>query len=250
MLGFRVVGLSGPCPLSAHLGLYKRIRDRPANPNRHLKKERSDLSLKRLLKEDRGTRPTVAATADVVAARSCAAVVPAFTAAGSTAAAAVVLVALPHCTPCAHSPSTSHRCPALHGHRPHAFLHAPTPHILVHTSSSPSPNFRLPEAILALALPPPSLRHRLPPLVTTFTMPSAHPRPRVVIRLPSSPPSGLPLHPHRPALMPAYRPRPRSHGPCITPAPGNAPLPAPECAHAPPPTRTPALAWNTPLRPD
>ena len=45
---------SGPFPLSAHYGLYKRGRDPPTNPSRHLKKERSDLPLKWLLKEGRG----------------------------------------------------------------------------------------------------------------------------------------------------------------------------------------------------
>ena len=49
--------LSGPFPLSAHYGLYKRVRDPPpppTNPSRHLKKERSALPLKWLLKEGRG----------------------------------------------------------------------------------------------------------------------------------------------------------------------------------------------------
>ena len=33
---------SGPFPLSTHYGLYKRGRDPPTNPSRHLKKERSN----------------------------------------------------------------------------------------------------------------------------------------------------------------------------------------------------------------
>ena len=60
---------SGPFPLSARYGLYKRGRDPPTNPSRHLKKERSELSLKWLLKEDRRRRPTAAS---VAAARRCA----------------------------------------------------------------------------------------------------------------------------------------------------------------------------------
>ena len=59
---------SGPFPLSAHYGLYKRGRDPPTNPSRHLKKERSELPLKWLLKEDQRRRPTAA-----TAARRCAA---------------------------------------------------------------------------------------------------------------------------------------------------------------------------------
>ena len=56
--------LSGPFPLSAHYGLYKRGRDPPPpNPSRHLKKGRSLLPLKWLLKEDQGRRPTAAAAA-------------------------------------------------------------------------------------------------------------------------------------------------------------------------------------------
>ena len=65
---------SGPFPLSAHYGLYKRGRDAPTNPSRHLKKERSPLPLKWLLKEDQGRRPTAASAA---AAQPRAAAVPA-----------------------------------------------------------------------------------------------------------------------------------------------------------------------------
>ena len=54
---------SGPFPLSAHYGLYKRGRDPLTNPSRHLKKERSVLPLKWLIKEDQGRRPTADAVA-------------------------------------------------------------------------------------------------------------------------------------------------------------------------------------------
>ena len=40
ILGFGLWASSGPFPLSAHYGLYKRGRDPPTNPSRHLKKER------------------------------------------------------------------------------------------------------------------------------------------------------------------------------------------------------------------
>ena len=63
ILGFGLWASSGPFPLSAHCGLYKRGRDPPTNPSRHLKKERSVLPLKWLLKEDQGRRPTAASAA-------------------------------------------------------------------------------------------------------------------------------------------------------------------------------------------
>ena len=68
---------SGPFPLSAHYGLYKRGRDPPTNPSRHLKKERSPLPLKWLLKEDQGRRPTTASVAATAAAQPRVAAVPA-----------------------------------------------------------------------------------------------------------------------------------------------------------------------------
>ena len=76
ILGVGLWASSGPFPLSAHYGLYKRGRDPPTNPSRHLKKERSELPLKWLLKEDRRRRPT--------AARRCAAAVPATETAASS----------------------------------------------------------------------------------------------------------------------------------------------------------------------
>ena len=54
---------SGPLPLSAHYELYKRGRDPPTIPSRHLKKERINIPLKWLLKEDQGRRPTAASAA-------------------------------------------------------------------------------------------------------------------------------------------------------------------------------------------
>ena len=80
----------GPFPLSAHYGLYKRGRDPPTNPSRHLKKERSELPLKWLLKEDQRRRPT-AASAVAAAARRCAAAAYA----AKTAASSCSLCAIP-----------------------------------------------------------------------------------------------------------------------------------------------------------
>ena len=82
---------SRPFPLSAHYGLYKRGRDPPTNPSRHLKKERSELPLKWLFKEDRRRRPTAASAAAAAAARRCAAAAPA----AETAASSCSLHVLP-----------------------------------------------------------------------------------------------------------------------------------------------------------
>ena len=41
ILGFGLWASSGPFPLSAHYGLYKRGRDPPTNPSRHLRKKDS-----------------------------------------------------------------------------------------------------------------------------------------------------------------------------------------------------------------
>ena len=63
ILGFGLWASSGPFPLSAHYGLYKRGRDPPTNSSRHLKKQRTILHLKWLLKEEQGGRPTAATAA-------------------------------------------------------------------------------------------------------------------------------------------------------------------------------------------
>ena len=76
ILGFGLWASSGSFPLSAHYGLYKRGRDPPTNPSRHLKKERVILHLKWLLKEEQGGEPT-AATAATATAPPRAAAVPA-----------------------------------------------------------------------------------------------------------------------------------------------------------------------------
>ena len=63
----------------------------PTNPSRHLKKERSELPFKWLLKEDRRRRPTAASAAATAAARRCAADAPA----AETAASSCSLHVLP-----------------------------------------------------------------------------------------------------------------------------------------------------------
>ena len=77
ILGFGLWALSGPFPLSAHLGLYKRGRDPPTNPSHHLKKKRSVFALKWLLKEDQGRIPTAAFAAAIATPSPRAADVPA-----------------------------------------------------------------------------------------------------------------------------------------------------------------------------
>ena len=62
---------SGPFPLLAHQGLYKRGRDPPTNPSRHLKKVRVALHLKWLLKEGQGGKPTAATAAAPVVPPPC-----------------------------------------------------------------------------------------------------------------------------------------------------------------------------------
>ena len=110
ILGFGLWASSGPFPLSAHYGLYKRGRDPPTNPSRHLKKERSDLPLEWLLKEGRGRSPTAAAAA---------------AAAATTAA-----------TPC---PGHSSSPPSSRRRRPHAATAASGRRRCLQTAALPSP---------------------------------------------------------------------------------------------------------------
>ena len=105
-LGFGLWASSGPFPLLAHYGLYKTGRDPPTNPSRHLKKQRSDLPLKWLLKEGRGRSPTAAAAARLRAIAG---------AATTTAA-----------TPCPGHGS-SPPSPRLRHHRDSAILKPPLP---------------------------------------------------------------------------------------------------------------------------
>ena len=49
---------SGPFPLSAHYGLYKRGRDPPTNPSHHLKKEKRTLSLSQVAAQGRSRKET------------------------------------------------------------------------------------------------------------------------------------------------------------------------------------------------
>ena len=72
ILGFGLWASSGPFPLSDHFDLYKRGRDPPTNPSRHLIKKRSLLHLECLLMEGRGRSPAAVAAA-AAAPRLCAA---------------------------------------------------------------------------------------------------------------------------------------------------------------------------------
>ena len=54
----------GPFPSRPNIGSIRGEGTPSTNPRRHLNKERSELPLKWLLKEDRGRRPIAAAAAD------------------------------------------------------------------------------------------------------------------------------------------------------------------------------------------
>ena len=138
---------SGPFPLSTHYGLYKRGRDPPTNPSRHLKKERIIIPLKWMLKEDQGRRPTAASAATTAAAPSRAAAVlaaetaaspclvcyssacrlPAATAAAPSRAAAV-LAAETAASPCLVRYSSACRLPDAAAVARSQHHHSPPPH--------------------------------------------------------------------------------------------------------------------------
>ena len=86
MLGVGCGPQVGPSPSRPTMGSIRGEGTPPTNPSRHFKKERSELPLKWLLKEDRRRRPTAAA-----AARRCAAAAPA----AQTAASSCSLHVLP-----------------------------------------------------------------------------------------------------------------------------------------------------------
>ena len=143
---------SGPFPLSAHYGLHKRGRDPPTNPSRHLKKKECS-SLKWLLKEDQGRRPTAAATA---AAPPRAAAVPA----AETAASPCLGRYKSSCRlPAAAATGSQHRRP-FRSSPSRAQLPPFSPSTDLHPSSLP-PFYRQP-------LP------RFPLLSTTLKSPSLH----------------------------------------------------------------------------
>ena len=94
---------SGPFSLSAHYGLYKRGKDPPTNPSRHLKKERIIIPLKWLLKEDQGRRPTAASAATTAAT-------PSRAAAETAASRCLVRYSLVCSLPAAAAATASGRC--------------------------------------------------------------------------------------------------------------------------------------------
>ena len=134
---------SGPFPLSAHYGLYKRGRDPPTNPSRHLKKKECP-SLKWLLKEDQGGRPTATTAAATAAAPPRAAAVFA----AVTAASPCLVRWLPSCSLLAAAAVAAATARSLHHHHLHPppysrhSCHSPprsSPTFLVRPDPTPSP---------------------------------------------------------------------------------------------------------------
>ena len=164
---------SGPFPLSAHYGLYKRRRDPPTNPSRYLKKERSILPLKWLLKEDQGSRPTAASAAATAAALPRAAAVPT----AETAASPCPDHVLPRATSLRRRRCRRHRPPLLPPPSDRCTAILPPPRTSPPTSSTYMPStFVIPtlhcrpslSRELTLALSPslasfPSLLQNVPP---------------------------------------------------------------------------------------
>ena len=151
---------SGPFPLSAHYGLYKRGRDPPTNPSSHLKKERSDLPLKWLLKEGRGRSPTAAAAA---AAAAClrAAVAAATTIAatpcpGHGSSPLSLRCRRPQAAAAASGPPRRHHLHLhLHPHHHHLHLRQASGHLPA-SPNAPSPSLviLLPESLCCSTSPP------------------------------------------------------------------------------------------------
>ena len=146
ILGFGLWASSGPFPLSAHYGLYKRGRDPPTNPSRHLKKEKRALPLKWLLKEDQGRRPTAASAPATAAAPPRAAAMPAAETAASPC--------LGHVSPVGSLPvaAVAAAIGRRHCHRrkaapPSLLLHRPFPY-------SPPPPSPFSQSPFSLPLPP------------------------------------------------------------------------------------------------
>ena len=205
ILGFGLWASSGPFPLSAHYGLYKRGRDPPTNPSRHLKKKECS-SLKWLLKEDQGRRPTAASAAAAAPSRSAA--VPA----AETAA-----------SPCLGRYISSCRLPAAaaatSGRRCRRRIAAP-----------PSPPFIPSSSPASTSLP----LHGPPLLLSLYHFPSTPicnpPSPILLHLLPPRPAPKIPLNSHaqrpllpRPKLPPptipsASRPPPSRNPLCYTPS--------------------------------
>ena len=152
---------SGPFPLSAHYGLYKRGWDPPTNPSRHLKKERSDLPLKWLLKEDQGRRPTAA---------------PPPHAAAETAASPCLDRVLPACSSLAAAAGTLCRLPSSSTDHPSS---SSSIFILIHPDLPPVPFTLLPRPT-----PPP------PPLNPTISQ-TVFPLPCIPIFCPTFPKTPL-----------------------------------------------------------
>ena len=184
---------SGPFPLLAHQGLYKRGRDPPINPSRHLKKERVILHLKWLLKERQGGEPTAATAAATAAAPvvppPCPPPRPPPSSALPTDPLRAAIQPPPPLPPpppdrCTTTPSSST------DHPPHLPLHL---HLhLRRTAQAPSPTISLPPDFASLS-PSTDLHPQFPPPPPSPANPQAA--------------ASLPL-PHRVPLPSTSRPRP------------------------------------------
>ena len=196
---------SGPFPLSAHYGLYKRGRDPPTNPSRHLKKKECS-SLKWLLKEDQGRRPTAASAAATAAAPPRAAAVPA----AETAASPCLGCVSPACSlpaAAAVAAASSRRRKAVlppfflhHFHLPSlsSFYrrHLPPSRFLLHWPSPPIPQ-------IPISIPFPAIAN-LPYENFLPTLPREH-------RGTPSPPSPYPDSPRHHQIFPSKFPSPSSY---------------------------------------
>ena len=247
ILGFGLWASSGPFPLSAHYGLYKRGMDPPppppTNPSRHLKKERSDLPLKWLLKEGRGRSPTATATAAAAAAAMTAATpCPGhgfFTIVIATPPSSRRRRRLRTTTPPSSlvpPPPAGHPPPSsssnLHLHLRQTSDHLPASPLLLPlhwTSSSPNPSATSPLAGHPLRTPVPPPRtfissspfSRIPPSPSFLAISPSHhfrspefssstPQSR---HLPSSPVLQIPIPPHQ-FPVPHHTHPLRVHPPC------------------------------------
>ena len=181
----RLWASSGTFPLSAHLRLYKRGRNTPpppTNPSYHLKKDRSELPLKWLHKEDRRKRPTAPARPCVAATIAASPCCDHIDVSVNTAAATTVVAAAAHLVPpppfhpspvpSANAPQVSHHCHPKHRWcRPHqppppapsGALRAPS--VAPYTSRLRHPTRPAsgpPHVPPSAPLVPPSLQHHAP----------------------------------------------------------------------------------------
>ena len=192
ILGFGLWASSGPFPLSAHYGLYKRGRDPPTNPSRHLRKESSLLHLEWLLTEGRGRSPTAAAAAARLRAAASAAATTTATpcpghADSPTAAPAAAADLAPPPPPSSRRRRPCSAAAAVVQHRLHLHLH-----LQLHLRQAPG------KPLLQSLLPLLRCLHS-PPRATPFPANPDFPESS------RSPPHDHPLLPRFPLLHPSSR---------------------------------------------